>query len=155
MPKYLLPGLVSYSQLYLRSQASRSTSTYVCALNDIKHLNLFTQFNSTTMNSYNNIYSSLQNLPTAPILFHISVSHLMLNGTFLQSLSTAELSNHVWLLDLDTSDNCNRTMVEIQTWLKSSIINLNFDSQVALLIPEKLHCDQINIYEVYKVDLIK
>lgn len=129
---------------------------YHQTLNDIKLLNLFTQSNYKKMNSYNNIHRSLQSLTKAPVLFHVSVPRLnMNNGTFLQLLSTSELSNHVWLLDFDFTDNCNRTMVEIQTWLKSSIINLNFDSQVALLTPEKLRCDKNDVYEVYKVYFIR
>ena len=129
---------------------------YHQTLNDIKFLNLFTQSNYKKMYSYNIIHRSLQSLTKAPVLFHVSVPRLnMNNGTFLQLLSTSELSNHVWLLDFDFTDNCNRTMVEIQTWLKSSIINLNFDSQVALLTPEKLRCDKNDVYEVYKVYFIR
>ena len=129
---------------------------YHQTLNDLKTLNLFTHINYTKMNSYNNIHISLQSLSKAPILFHISVSRLnMPNETLLQFLSSSDLSNHVWLLEVDSIDNYNRTMAEIQPWLKSSIINLNFDSQVALLTRKKLRCDKIDVYEVYKVDIIK
>ena len=125
-------------------------------LQGLKTLNVFTHINYTKMDSHNTIHNSLQSLPDAPILFYISIPALKtLNGRFLQFLSTSDLSNHVWLLNIDSKNNCNQTMEEIQEWLKSSITNLNFDSQVALLIPQKHDCNNIDLYEVYKVRYIR
>ena len=132
-------------------------SNYQQALNKLQHLNKFTRITYKKSNFYNNINMSLKELPTNPILFYISIPYLtILDGMkFLQRISTSDLSNHVWLFDMDTSNNCNQTIEGVQTKLQSSIINLNFDSQVSILTPKELSCDTVVMYEVYKVGFIK
>ena len=131
----------------------KTISDYHQALNKLQLLNEFTRITYKKSNFYSNITMSLKELSTNPILFHISIPYLnILEGMkFLQFLSISDLSNHLWLFNMATRNNCNQTIEEVQTKLQSSIINLNLDSQVAIITSKELRCDKIDMYEVYKV----
>ena len=123
-------------------------------------LTQFLKFNTTididvdNPNTYNTTAKKAAD-PKFPIMHYISIQSLYSSkGTqFLQSRSSASLANDIWLVELDSTDTSEQDMQHLSGQIESLIPNLELDSQVFVLIPMESHCDNFNIYEVYKVGI--
>ena len=114
----------------------------------------FININQKNFNSHR--ISKRKQLPSKfPVLYHISIpSCNSLNGFELfQNQSSADLSNNVWLIKVHSIDDKDEMMEQVSMQIQSLMPNLAVDSRVFLILPDKFNCDDLNMYEVYKVSV--
>ena len=88
-----------------------------------------------------------------PILHYISIQslHSSKGLQFLHSQSSVSLANDIWLVELPSTVTSRKDMQDLSTIVEALLPNLQLDSQVFVLIPMESHCENYNIYEVYRV----
>ena len=88
-----------------------------------------------------------------PILYYISISSLDRPNVsqLLQSRSRIDLANDIWLIVLENTDDGKKSVESLSKQLGVLVPNLDLDSQVIVIRPMDINCDNFNVHEIYKV----
>ena len=117
--------------------------------------NLYTPIVINSNHSYNfNSSGDKVDLVRFPTLYYISISSILINSSvsqFLQSRSGIDLANDIWLVVLETSESARQSVQSISKQLEGLAPNLELDSQLFVIVPMEINCDNFNVYEAYKV----
>ena len=117
--------------------------------------NLFTPIVINSAHTYNFNSSSGNKVDSFrfPILYYISISSLDLSNVsqLLQSRSRIDLANDIWLIVLENTDDGKKSVESLSKQLGVLVPNLDLDSQVIVIRPMDINCDNFNVHEIYKV----
>ena len=134
--------------------ADKIAADYRQLVTQFKTFYTFVNINPTFVDLYN-ISRRGQGQSKFPILYYISIQsmHTLEGLKFLQSQSSADLANHVWLIEVNFLDDTDQNIHHITIQIEHLIPNLAFDSQVFLLLPCKFNCNDRNMFELYRVSV--